>query len=217
MTRSTVLRWVWFVVCAALAVAAGCAAPLQVTWHVQGGGWSRSGTLELSLRSIATTEGARVVLEADEAWPLPSEWAYREASGLPLPEASPAPGPEPEPSTTPAGPPRRSSPTARGAVDARRRTARGTDAPAVRLVRGEVAPAQDPRPLEATSPHPASAPASARAPTAPAPAAPAPAVIERRAAASERLAMFVAVVALTLGTIAVPFMLSRRRGGERGR
>lgn len=198
MTRSTVLRWVWFVLCAALAVAAGCATPVQVTWEAHAGGWSRRGTLELTVRPVATTQGAGgawVVTERAEEWPTPSGWACREVRGLGLPS--------PAPVVVEAA-----AAVRRGAPDLRRRRAplraKTTRLPKPVRVRGEVAhaPAVAPPP---TAPR-ALEPAVARPP------APASAQLDpRRAGRREELAMLLAIVALALGTVAVPFLAARRR------
>ena len=213
MTRSAIMRWVWFVLCAVLAVVAGCATPVQVTWSTQAGDWQRSGTLELRLDRVASG-GLRVMGdEPRDAWPTPSEWAYREVRGLPLPTVE-----------DPAPAPRASAP------DLRRLRARVGRAPTVRLVRGKVVAAPTPPPAtpDSSTPTPTPAPAPAPAPAvtvaetepsppagpAPAPGpAPvsAPAAQGPRASRREELAMLAAIVVLALGTIAVPFMVSRRR------
>lgn len=205
MTRSTVLRWVWFVLCAALAVAAGCATPVHVTWEAHAGGWSRSGTLELTVRPVAATQGAGgawVVTERAREWPTPSEWTCREARGLRLPSPTPEPAPSPVVVEAPAA-------VRRGVPDLRRRRA-PLRAKTTRLrkpirVRGVLAPA----PLVAPPPR---ALEPAITPSPPAPPAPALAPLEpRRASRREELAMLLAIVALALGTVAVPFFAARRR------
>lgn len=211
MTRSTVLRWVWFVVCAALAVAAGCATPVHVTWSAHAGSWSRSGTLELRCDPAATGGELLVVREVSrEEWPTPTEWAYRESRGLPLPDASsPAAAPEPV---------RVEVPT-ESASDLRRLRTRIRRTPAVKLVRGKVVAA--PAPARAATSSPSRARVAPR-PDVTSASAPAPRSVaadvrvadaphERRASRREELAMLAAILALALGTIAVPFMVSRRR------